>query len=396
MALLAFPAAALRGGEAEEAYHRAVHALDTDLDAAIRQLDDATRLDPQQPRYRGLRGVAWIRKGEHAKGLADLAAAIRLNPRDAGVAYRPTSDATLADEALKHGRRQVEAMLRDRPNMNQYGQATDFLRQWAVRKFAGEDLGQIILWDSSSPLHSDAENIAPTNGEPGAILVEGVYDSGPNKGCPRSFEELWAGAVFELYNINYAKEFVRLNDEADEGKVSKKDFVAGIVKYEVLAAQQTRAFYVQVYLPWAEKQKLPSEPSLWFADWWPDAAQVLEGFTDHASYPWRPYGRQHDWATVHLRWRQGKFKEALKLLDEMRSEAGYEVEQADVQFWIGRCRLRSGEAAAALEALNEAIRLDPTSSAAHYVRGEVFRQLGKTKEADADFAKSKQLEAEEE
>jgi tetratricopeptide (TPR) repeat protein len=389
--------AAVRAGEADDAYQRAMKALQGgDLNRAVDDLNAAIRLDPNRPRFHGMRGVAYIRQGQRVKGIDDLKTAVRLNPGDAGANYRPSSGAQLTPEAIRHGQQQVDKMLRDRPAMNRYGRESDFLRQWAERKFAGEDFGQPIVWDSSPPLHSDAENLAPTEDEPGAILVEAVYSSGPKRGAERSFEELWAGAVFELHNINYAKEFVRLNDEAAEGKVSKKDFVAGILKYELRAAQQTRAFYVQVFLPWAEKQKLASDPSLWFADWWPEPDQLQHGFSDEAAYPWRPYGRQHDWATVHLRWRQGKLKKALKLLEEMLAVQGYEAEATDVQMWIGRCQARLGKPAAAIAAFTEVIRLDPEDPDAYQARGEVYRQIGDTKKADADSAKAKQLEAEEE
>ena len=110
----------------------------------------------------GTRGVAWLRKGDYARGSADLKAAIGLNPSDAGAEYRPTTIATLKAEALEHGRQQVALMLRDRPAMSQFGSEADFLRDWAARKFAGEDLGSMIDWDNSPPLHSDAEHIAPS------------------------------------------------------------------------------------------------------------------------------------------------------------------------------------------------------------------------------------------
>ena len=152
--------------------------------------------------------------------------------------------------------------------MAQYGEAAAFFRDWAARKFAGEDLDSLIDWDPTVPAHSDAENLAPEGDLHGAILIDPFYDSGPKLGQPRSFEELWAGAVFELHNINNGKHFVRLHKEAVDGRISKRNYVAEIVKYEVLAAQQTRAFYVQAFLPFAARQKLPTDPGLWFTAWW--------------------------------------------------------------------------------------------------------------------------------
>ena len=249
--------------QAGQAIHRG------DYDAAIRQLDEAIRSAPKEAKLRGLRGVAWLRKGDYARGAADLKAAIELNPGDAGAQYQSlVHGGALGRGASARAKSKSSRMLHDRPAMAQFGEEAEFLRGWAARKFAGEDFAEPIDWDPSPPLHSDAEHLAPAGDAHAAILVEENYTEGPKAGKPRPFEELWAGAVYELYNVTYSREFVRLNDEADEGKVSKEAFVGGILKYELLAAQRTRAFYVNVFLPWAEKKKLPTDPALWFCDWW--------------------------------------------------------------------------------------------------------------------------------
>jgi tetratricopeptide (TPR) repeat protein len=388
---LAVPA--FGAGEADRAFEQAKLALEgNDYDEAIARLDQAVRLEPKQAKFLGFRGMAWLGKRAYDKGSADLKAAIGLHPDDAGIGYRASKEAKLSASALHHGEQQVVEMLRDRPAMAQFGQKAEFLRQWAARKFAGEDLGTPIDWDPSPPLHSDAEHLAPADDENAAILVAAVYQSGPKQGRPRAFEELWAGAIYELHNVAYASEFVRLNDEAAEGKVSKRAFVAGILKYELRAAQQTRAFYVQVFLPWAEKQKLPTDPTLWFCDWWDTPEGVLRTFTDKSAYPWRPYARTHDWATVHRRWYLGKFTKAFKLLEEMRTEKGYEEDQPEVYYWIGRCLERLGKPAEAITALGEAIRLDPNNAAAYRARGRLFEQLGQKDKAQADLKKAKELE----
>ena len=175
-------------------------------------------------------------------------------------AYLPSAGTRLSADTLRHGGRQVTRMLHDRPAMAQFGPESEFFRGWAERKFAGEDLGTPIDWDPAPPQSSDAEHLAPAGDEHAAILVAAVYQSGPRQGRPRTFEELWAGAIYELHNVTFAPEFVRLNREADEGKLSKRAFIAGILKYEIRAAQQTRGFYLRVFLPWAEKKNLPTDP----------------------------------------------------------------------------------------------------------------------------------------
>ena len=137
-------------------------------------------IEPKQAKFLGIRGLAWLRKGDYARGAADLKAAIELNPGDAGLRYRPSLSVRLSAEAMEHGRRQVARMLHDRPVMAQFEKQSEFLRDWAARKFAGEDFGELIDWDPSPPLHSDAEHLAPGDGEHAAILVEEYYTAGPN------------------------------------------------------------------------------------------------------------------------------------------------------------------------------------------------------------------------
>jgi tetratricopeptide (TPR) repeat protein len=379
------------GAEQDRVYAQAHEAIaEGEFDQALALMDKAVETSPREARYRGLRGVAWLRKGDYAKGAADLRAAVELNAGDAGNEKPPTK-AALAPAALEHGRRQVERMLRDRPAMAGHAKEAEFLRQWAMRKFAGEDFGELIDWDPSPPLNSDAEHIAPTDHSHAAIMVAAEYDEGPKEGRPRSFEELWAGAVFELFNVVYSRRFIELNKQADEGTITKDEFVGGILRLELRAAQQTRAFYLREYLPWAEKQKLPTNASHWFCDWWDRPETVLESFPDHAEYPWRPYGRTYDWAAVHRNWRGGQYQQAIKVLKAMFEEDGYEEDDAEVMYWIGRCRMRLDQPAEAVEAFSEAIRLEPDFAGAYRARGEAHEKLGAKDKAKADFAKAADL-----
>ncbi|HEY4761792.1 MAG TPA: tetratricopeptide repeat protein, partial [Thermoguttaceae bacterium] len=304
--LMALASTALQADEAADAYQRGLKALEQDdLDQAISAFSQSIKLKPNEAKYFGMRGTALLKKGDYDQGLADLQTAIRLNPNDLGAGYQPASNKDLSPAALEYGNQQERKMLEDRPAMARYGEETAFLQSWAARKFAGEDLNSLIDWDPTPPEHSDAEHLAPEGDIHGCILLEPRYTSGAKQGQPRSFEELWAGAVFELHNINYAKHFVDLHNEAAEGDVSKRKFVAGIVKYEVMAAQQTRAFYLQMFLPFAAKHKLPTDPTLWFTNWWVQPDEAMQNFTDKTAYPWRPYARQHDWATLDHYWHRG-------------------------------------------------------------------------------------------
>lgn len=379
--------------ETEADFERGRNALQQgQFDTAIRQFDAAIKADPKHPKFFGYRGIAWLRQGKYREGIADLKKAIDLNPDDAGKNYSAYLSVRLGPFAREYGRRQVAEMLRDRPAMAEHFESTEFLRRWAMRRFAGEEFGQRIDWDPASPLHSDAEHLAPGYRQNAAILVEPLYTSGPNKGKPRSFEELWAGAIYELHNVSFATEFVRLHNEADEGKLSKEAFIAGIVRYELIAAQRTRAFYLQEYLPWAERQKQPTEPTLWFCNWWDNSKDILKGFVDRSAYPWRPYARAHDWATVHRYWRRGFVEKCRKLLDQMQAELGYDEDAADLAYWQGRCLARLGKTDDAMARFTEAIKLDPDDADSYRARGELYLSRGERAKAEADLNKARELD----
>jgi tetratricopeptide (TPR) repeat protein len=359
---------------------------------AVEDLNVAIRARPGDLRYYGARGAAYVYLGRHGPGDADLRKAIEMNPRDAGRAYEPWKKKELDAESLAHGRRQVERMLADRPRMAQYAGPAGFLKQWAARKFAGEDLGVTIDWDPAAPTHSEAEHVVPGPGRRGRIRVAEVHLWGGKRGQPRTFEQLWSNAVFELHNIAYGPKFVQLHEQAAAGTISKEQFVEGIWNHEHLAAQETRAFYVQVYLPWVEKNKLTSDPALWFAAIWDDAERTFSGFTDRAEYPWRPYARQYDWAAVRRLFQQGKPQEAAPLLEAMAAEAEYPHDAPRVWTMLGRCRLEMGQAAEAVAALSRAVELDPDQAEAYRHRADAHRRLGETQKAAADDARARQLQ----
>jgi tetratricopeptide (TPR) repeat protein len=391
--LVVFSTAVLPADEAEDTYQRGLKVLGQgNFDQAAADFSEAVKLKPDEAKYYGMRATAWLRKGDYNQGIADMKTAIRLNSNDLGANYQPSSNKELSPEALKHGRKQVDKMLVDRPAMAQYGEEAAFLRSWAARKFAGEDAGSLIDWDPTAPLHSDAEHIAPEVNLHGSILIEPRYTDGPKQGQPRSFEELWAGAVFELHNINYAKEFVRLHKEAEQGKVSKNNYVSGIVKFEVLAAQQTRAYYVQEFLPFAAKKKLPTDPGLWFASWWVQPDEALKQFTDKNAYPWRPYARDHDWATVDRYWRRRRYDRAINLLKQMCAESEGMPDHAEVHLWLGRCRIQQGQYDLAVQELTASIRLDPFDPVAFRNRARAYRLLNENERADIDQKRAEELE----
>ena len=391
----AFAVQIVRGDEAADAayaFRRGTHALVRKrFDQAVAQFTEALKLQPKEAKYQGMLAAALLEKGDYEQGIAALQAAIELHPNDVGGNYKAMSGKELSSAAREHGRAQVRKMLEDRPAMAEYAEEAQFLRIWAVRKFAGEDLGSLIDWDPEPPTDSDAEHTAPGENDHGSIQVHPTYTHGRRSGEPRCFEELWAGAIYELHNINNAKHFVKLHERAAEGKLSKEEFVGGIVKHEVVAAQETRAFYLTVYLPFAARHKLATQPSLWFAEWWDQPDEALKGFTNKAAYPWQPYARQYDWLTVERLFRQAEYDKAMQLLGTMGDEAAGHDDHADLHLWLGRCRMKLGQNKEAVEEFTTALKFIPDYAEVYRYRAEAYEQLGEKEKAAGDGKKFKEL-----
>ncbi len=234
------------------------------LKLALADLDAAVKISPKSLLNLELRAALRIRRGDYDGGMADLKAAVAIDPKDPAARFESLPKRPLTATEIEQGKEQVRQMLRDRPAMAEYGEKAAVLRDWASRKFAGEDLRRGIIWDASEPLEADSNHHPPTNEQVGRIRIRRTRCDDPNKGKAQTFEEMWEEAVFELYNITSAEDFIRLDREGLAGHLTKDAYVTGVVDCESRAAEKTRAFYIHVFAPWAAKHGVASDPKLWY------------------------------------------------------------------------------------------------------------------------------------
>jgi tetratricopeptide (TPR) repeat protein len=251
---------------AELLARRAYHAKELGRwEQAFGDLDQAVALAPTQPVYFGLRGTFRIQRGEYDAGIADVLAAMRLNPGDAGADYQPVGDKVLSPEALAHGEEQVRKMLTDRPRMAEHVTPGDKIWNWAVRKFAGEDLGTLVDWDSGPSQPFLGQTSWPAGAARPTIRVSPTRIDLPEN-PPCSFDVLWGVAAFELHNVGSYENFRNLEQQAAQGDLSREEFVLATLEAEERTLQQTRAFYVKHFLPWQRAKNLPTDPFRWYCE----------------------------------------------------------------------------------------------------------------------------------
>jgi tetratricopeptide (TPR) repeat protein len=244
-----------------------------DFAKAIAELDTAVKSEPTAALYYEARGAFRIVYGAPQEGTADIQAAIRLDPNDPARKFEAWPKASISEKALAYGLQQVKQMLKDRPEMKRHGDKAAALYQWAAHKFAGEDLGQRVLWDATEPDSPfDCQSGGAEGEQPGRIRVRSKYCEGPNKGKERSFEEMWSNAIFELYNIGNTNDFRSVAEEAKNAGVSKALFVQRMSQIESQASKKMRAFYIHVFLPWSVQNRVNTNPFLWSLARAPDDA----------------------------------------------------------------------------------------------------------------------------
>ena len=222
-------------------YYRAIcYANKRQYAEAISDLDAVIERDPREPYFFEKRAAFCILQGDFDRALADFQTMMKLNPQDPAAHFETAKKHPLDEKDLEHGERQLRQMLKDRPAMGEIGEKADPLYRWAGRKFAGEDLGERILWNPAEPPPEfPCDHQSPEPGCPGFIRIHEKYTAGPLKGKAMSFEELWSGAVFELYNITGVEDFQRIQNEATEGRLAREEYITGELEVESRAAEKT-------------------------------------------------------------------------------------------------------------------------------------------------------------
>lgn len=140
------------------------------------------------------------------------------------------------------GRRQVQQMLADRPDMKGVIDRTDPVHKWVVDGFQGKLIGQRVYWNANSPRTGRAaEHATPYGNYPPYISISGGTDTTP--------VDKWAAVVFELHNLRNFEEFAKLATDASAGKLTADEYATQCVMLEYDAQLRTHKFFAKNPLP---------------------------------------------------------------------------------------------------------------------------------------------------
>jgi hypothetical protein len=193
----------------------------------------------------------------------------------------------LSVKNLEYGEKQVRQMLKDRPGMGKYVNNREIIWKWAVRKFAGEDLGEVFDWNPNLPQQGyNYDHYGPWERKKGFIRIRD------------DFENLWVAAVYELFNIANTDKFKKVYEEACAGHLTKEQWITKNTKIEYGAVKKTKEFYGRVWEPWAKKKGFKTNPQIWYM-WTPNSySKWIKTYKNKLGYPWNSWGRYYDESMV--------------------------------------------------------------------------------------------------
>jgi tetratricopeptide (TPR) repeat protein len=375
--------------DSSEAYLRRgwCHVALDDFDLAIKDFESARHFDPKSPAPIAARGVIKIMQRQFSGGADDIELAIRLNPGDAGVDFKPTNSRSLSPEAIEHGKKQVAAMLRDRPVMARHVTEGDPVYTWATRKFAGEEFGDLIDWNSTDPFPFPSECSPQAPARRASISISPQR----NDGHAYSFEQCWSMAVFELNNVVSLAGNKKLIDDVLHDRISRTDYIVAVLREEERSLQLTRAFYLKVFLPFLDSRGIAeTSPTAWHCHDF-----VSPGNPDAKVDNWRRDRRwgyndvYYDLISAERDLRAGLHEDMEKRLKKLleRSSTLTAHQLTHVHYWLGNLFAAKNDLEPALLQLSLALCLSPSMDAASLVRGRVLLDNGSVQEAIAEMTR---------
>lgn len=170
---------------------------------------------------------------------------------------------------LTHGTVQMERLLEDRLEMNQYATANgpryvtsgDSIFVWAARRFCAPDGSIRYFWNPRPPEHFDGGCVKPINGRIGRIAIA---DFSKRTDLPaETFEHLWRVLFFELLNIARTKEVAELRAGALSGAYDEQTFCNESMRIEHGVLIELCDVYESVWLPWCRQHGFESNARYW-------------------------------------------------------------------------------------------------------------------------------------
>lgn len=188
----------------------------------------------------------------------------------------PATQYPLTKADIRFGERQVKRMLSDRPQMRRLIKKRDELWIWTARQYAGEFTGRRYNWQKNPDTSGSgvdqfgAWHNFDLEKNSGYVTVKKTREDG----LLATPEQMWAGVIYELFNVRNDSDFQEAWNDVLAHKLSKADYTACSTRLEYNALKELSRFYCSNWK--AQAQKFDYESSSWY--WFPDLPDTYEAW----------------------------------------------------------------------------------------------------------------------
>ena len=161
------------------------------------------------------------------------------------------SDISAQEAAESFGERQLSQVCDDRPSMKNILPKEDVIFRRVVNRFNEGNRGARVYWDHQNPFSGrDAEFSPSSDSVPAFVRITDADEvSGYDK---------WYMLVFEMENLQNAKEIDSLVRLACEGRISRDAFALRCVELEHRAVKKVRLFFKRYPIVGATRDNAPN------------------------------------------------------------------------------------------------------------------------------------------
>lgn len=280
---------------------------------------------------------------------------------------------------------ELRRMVQDRPQLLDVIQPGDPIWTWLDGRFRSTN-GRPVYWSAQNRYPRPDHYLSAHSYTPaGATIVE-VADSKVN-GTKLLGEQVLALLVFELLNASHRDEFLRVDNLARAGFISKSDYLREVAKIEHGSIMELQSFWAKVWVPFAVNRNISINNDFWmksacedFDQWYRIEQATAQG------YPEDIYSSHYDVITNGLVGRDQSQKTAG--LHSQYTDAEGKVNQlpeSDSKLFLDGNAMSSSNPEAALSNYAIVAKDCPTFSPVFFNRGNLRMLMGNTQQALDDY-----------
>jgi len=348
--------------------------------SSVKVLGDESTVDDSSMAHAQSASILFER-GEIDGFRTEMRAAIQSNPGDIGQEFTIATSSELSSKDLEHGEEQVSRMLRDRPAMAALAKPKDELWTWAVRRFAGEGTGVLLDWDDRDP--SPFEAYVVPGASHGRILVRQI----PASAQVDAVDRMWSLLVYELHNALNMSVQIHNEERITKESLTREEYILACFAAKDKTAQRTRAFYVNVYLPFAQEKEINTSPSNWHCYYFFANEAGRESYLRTLPH-WRAFSTTFDLIRTADDLKRGDLASAAKRLNVIQSHkvALSREHLVQMHYQMGQLLFQRRDLQGAIREFSAAKTIDPLSREASYARAYALGYAGESKEAMAELS----------